>query len=45
VPRPSFAIAEKLDALVADVVRRGYDTRRAMTADLRAEALELIGEL
>jgi len=43
--RASFAMSEKLDALIADVSGRGYATRRALAADLRAQALELIGEL
>ncbi len=45
-PQPrSFAMADQLDALVAEVSRRDYPTRRALKADLREQALELIGEL
>ena len=44
-PRRSFAMSDQLDALVAEVSRCDYPSRRALKADLRAQALEIIGEL
>jgi hypothetical protein len=43
--RRSFAMAEQLDDLIVELERRGYASRRALKADLRAQLLVMSGEL